>query len=225
MSKVLVNESTLSSIAGAVRDKTGTTNTYKPAEMAEAIQSISASGGALDKDFSGRLIFGYLTDNEINTLLADAVGYEFWREDDIVAPSVVNQIYPYRFYYFDGFKNLIIPTGFIEIDEFAFSRVYSLKTVNLPNGLERIGRYAFSQCFSLTEIEIPASVIEVQQGAFEQCSALTKIVFKGTPTELDKYAFVNCKAITDIYVPWAEGAIADAPWGATNATVHYNYAG
>ena len=21
---------------------------------------------------------------------------------------------------------------------------------------------------------------------------------------------------------WAEGAVADAPWGATNATIHYN---
>jgi hypothetical protein len=26
-------------------------------------------------------------------------------------------------------------------------------------------------------------------------------------------------------VPWAEGAVANAPWGATNATINYNYTG
>lgn len=30
--------------------------------------------------------------------------------------------------------------------------------------------------------------------------------------------------ITDIYVPWSEGAVSGAPWGAINATIHYNYA-
>jgi hypothetical protein len=40
MSKVLVNESTLSSIAGAIRKKTGAADKYKPAEMAEAITQI-----------------------------------------------------------------------------------------------------------------------------------------------------------------------------------------
>ena len=36
--------------------------------------------------------------------------------------------------------------------------------------------------------------------------------------------FNNCTNITDIYVPWAEGTNVggDAPWGATNATIHYN---
>lgn len=29
--------------------------------------------------------------------------------------------------------------------------------------------------------------------------------------------------VTDIYVTWGEGEVADAPWGATNATIHYNY--
>ena len=45
MGRVLVNSSTLSSIADAIRDKTGATDTYKPAEMAEAISQIR--GGEL----------------------------------------------------------------------------------------------------------------------------------------------------------------------------------
>lgn len=34
-------------------------------------------------------------------------------------------------------------------------------------------------------------------------------------------AFNKCTNLTDIYVPWAEGDVGGAPWGATNATIHY----
>ena len=44
MSKVLVNESSLTGIANAIRGKNGSTTTYKPSEMAAAITAIS--GGA-----------------------------------------------------------------------------------------------------------------------------------------------------------------------------------
>ena len=45
MSKVLVNESSLTGIADAIRGKNGSTDTYKPSEMAAAITAISGSGG------------------------------------------------------------------------------------------------------------------------------------------------------------------------------------
>ena len=51
MSKVMVNESSLSAIGAAIRGKNGTTNTYKPSEMAAAISSIPAGGGG-NFDFS-----------------------------------------------------------------------------------------------------------------------------------------------------------------------------
>lgn len=42
MSKVLVEESNLTNIANSIRTKNGTTNTYKPGEMASAIDNISS---------------------------------------------------------------------------------------------------------------------------------------------------------------------------------------
>ena len=48
MSKVMVNESSLTAIGEAIRGKNGTTNTYKPSEMAAAISNIPAGGGNLD---------------------------------------------------------------------------------------------------------------------------------------------------------------------------------
>ena len=45
MSKVLVNESSLTGIADAIRGKNGSTDTYKPSEMAAAITAIEGGGG------------------------------------------------------------------------------------------------------------------------------------------------------------------------------------
>ena len=41
MSKVLVSEENLTNIANAIREKNGETTTYKPGDMATAIQEIS----------------------------------------------------------------------------------------------------------------------------------------------------------------------------------------
>ena len=46
MAKVLVNESSLTGIANAIRGKNGSTDTYKPSEMAAAITAIESGGGA-----------------------------------------------------------------------------------------------------------------------------------------------------------------------------------
>lgn len=44
MANVLVQESSLQDIADAIRSKNGTQNTYKPAQMADAIEAISGGG-------------------------------------------------------------------------------------------------------------------------------------------------------------------------------------
>ena len=44
MSKVLVNETSLSGIANSIRAKNGTETTYKPSEMAAAIDAIQTGG-------------------------------------------------------------------------------------------------------------------------------------------------------------------------------------
>ena len=68
MSKVMVNESSLTAIGEAIRGKNGTTNTYKPSEMAAAISSIPAGGGNLD--FSN-LEYVQLTSKSNDSVLPD----------------------------------------------------------------------------------------------------------------------------------------------------------
>lgn len=47
---------------------------------------------------------------------------------------------------------------------------------------------------------------------------------RGKPDSIASNAFSNCGNIAHLYVSWGEGQVANAPWGAANATIHYNTA-
>ena len=81
---------------------------------------------------------------------------------------------------------------------------------------------AFSNCKKLPQIPYCPNLRVIRGGAFSSCIALTEVVLPATITNIDTNAFNGCTNLLDIYVPWAEGAVANAPWGATNATIHYN---
>lgn len=81
---------------------------------------------------------------------------------------------------------------------------------------------AFRKETSITEVVIPASVKAVEGNVFNGCTGLTTVTFKGTPSSIPATAFANCTNLLTINVPWAEDAVENAPWGATNATIHYN---
>ena len=71
----------------------------------------------------------------------------------------------------------------------------------IPDGVTKIGAYAFAQLGYLSSIYVPSSVTSIGANAF-----------KG-------------ESYIHIYVPWSENAVGGAPWGATNATIHYDYTG
>ena len=48
MANVIINDTNLTNIANAIREKNGLTNTYKPSEMAAAILAITTGGGGAD---------------------------------------------------------------------------------------------------------------------------------------------------------------------------------
>ena len=93
----------------------------------------------------------------------------------------------------------------------------------IPNGTTKIGDYAFEHYSSLTSIIIPSSVTSIGNKAFNYCRGLTSVVIPSSVTSIKGLAFLNCPNLTTINVPWSEGEVANAPWGATNATINYNY--
>lgn len=128
-----------------------------------------------------------------------------------------------------GYMYIHLPDSVEEIGGKAF--YYNVNGVigELPPNLKAIHSEAFRQARNVfkgsDEVKIPASVETLGLLAFYQyTNGATTVTFEGTPKSIGNNAFQNC-GFTTINVPWAEGEVADAPWGATNATINYNYTG
>lgn len=113
--------------------------------------------------------------------------------------------------------------GYTIVPPHQFVEQRHLASVTLPSGITQIGSSAFNGCVDLVLTELPSGVVRIEDSAFYNCTGLTSITFEGIPTLIASTAFQGCTNLTDIKVPWAEGAVAGAPWGAVNATITYNY--
>ena len=95
----------------------------------------------------------------------------------------------------------------------------------LPDTVTSIGNYSFKGCRSLRQVTIPPGVTTIGTYAFSGCTGLTGVVFQGTPSStISSTDFNSCENLSNIYVPWSEGDVDNAPWGATSATIHYDSA-
>lgn len=92
-------------------------------------------------------------------------------------------------------------------------------------GYKAIRDGAFSDCTNLALTTLPSGITNIGDGAFSNCSSLVSLTFEGTPESIGDSVFAGCNNLTTINVPWAEGAVANAPWGATNATINYGHTG
>lgn len=119
--------------------------------------------------------------------------------------------------------SIVMPNSVTHLGHNAFQNCTSLKSITLSNALPALLEKPFHGCTALESITIPNSVTSIGKEAFYNCTSLTSVLMLGELTSITSNAFSQCNALTDIYVPWAEGAVANAPWGATNATIHYNY--
>lgn len=105
----------------------------------------------------------------------------------------------------------------IPVSEFA-DRIANMNTKDL-----------FVEIVTGTVTTIKASELDgvttIQDFTFTGCDSLESVTLPSSITSIGSYAFIGCGKISTINVPWAEGDISDAPWGATNATINYNYGG
>lgn len=105
----------------------------------------------------------------------------------------------------------------------SFAYCNNLYLVYLPASLENISSYAFYQCKSILGNlpKIPESVKNIGNYAFGDCSQFIEVTFKGKPDYISPTAFSGCN-LNRIYVPWAEGEVANAPWG-SQCAIYYNW--
>lgn len=133
---------------------------------------------------------------------------------------------PYRACYGQGhIVSVTLPIGLESIGDGAFSGCGNLVLTSLPETVKSIGEDAFYYCSKLTHMSLPAGLMDLKNFAFRSCYGLASVTFKSTPTSIANGSFSYCGSLTTINVPWAEGEVANAPWGATNATINYNYTG
>lgn len=198
-----VDEADLTTVGNAIRAKTGGSDLLTfPDGMAAAIAEISGGGG---DDGSFKAIIERTATNP-------------------TLPSDLTKIGDYAFYNYSNLALTNLPAGVTNIGYYAFQNCSNLALTDLPAGVTNIGFQAFANCFKLAITRIPAGVMSIKIGAFSGCSSLRIITFQGT-TELGNNVFSSCPNLSTINVPWAEGAVSGAPWGATNATINYNYTG
>ena len=127
---------------------------------------------------------------------------------------------------FNGCTSLALtslPNGITNIGSYAFWGCSSLALTTLPSGITSIGGSAFDGCTNLALTSLPSGITNIGGYAFAGCSSLASLIFEGTPESIADSAFAGCNNLTTINVPWAEGAVANAPWGATNATINYGH--
>jgi hypothetical protein len=114
-----------------------------------------------------------------------------------------------------------LPDTVTTINNNAFNNCASLSLTTLPTSLITIGNNAFSGTAMAGEIHIPNTVTTIGDNIFSN-TGITDIIFDGTPTTISSNAFSNISSLETIYVPWAEGTVTGAPWGAgSNVTILY----
>lgn len=169
-----------SSIANAIRSKTGKTATIKPVDMATEIESIQTGGG--DNKLS------QFIDGSLTTITAE----------DLAGATKVRDYAFYR----NSIENITLPDGVINIGSYAFRESY-IKQIILPNTLVSINNYAFYSCSGLTQITIPSNVTSIGSGALDIGSSTFKATITMKPTTPPTIASstFTANAINKIIVP------------------------
>jgi hypothetical protein len=116
-----------------------------------------------------------------------------------------------------------LPPGITSLGDFAFSDCSKLALTSLPSGITSIGAYAFKQGTGLASITLPPALTTIGDFAFANCTGLETVKFTSTVSSIPNGVFSGCPKLSTIYVPWSQGQVANAPWGASNATIIYDY--
>ena len=248
MTKSVISNGLLTDIADAIREKTGSTDSMTPAQMADAIAEIPAGGGATEPyieytvDNNGYLkgahMYGF-------SVIPDSICRGLSYLQDVVIEGTPTKVGSAAFMSAgmngigtiklpDTIQTIVgsafngcaigmtaLPSGLTYIGTYAFQDASYMTFSKIPDGVKTLDTFVFYGCKRLPSMDIPAGVTKINDRAFGGCTGLKQVRIYGQPT-IHNNSFYDCTALTDIYVPWSEGAVSGAPWGATAATIHYD---
>ncbi len=141
-------------------------------------------------------------------------------------------------------ESLKLPSTLISLGTTSFQGCKGLTgTIEIPGSVKTIGGRCFMQCDGVSKFILNEGTETLETGAFRQVRSQDWIfpasiktiagsygnfgiagtaTFKGTPESIATDVF-SSTGMTVINVPWAEGEVEGAPWGAAKAVINYNY--
>jgi hypothetical protein len=206
--------------------------TYNPPEGVDGYSpvtvNVEGSGGSEWEERFVQAIDGSVVDLKFPQSTTEIAKYKFLETKGLLSVTFSDNIETIGQKSFYACRELTTVTwgeNTKYIGEEAFDRCVVLTITDLPNNLIEISYRAFEYCTSITNMTFPESITKIYPAAFLGCSALSSVTFRGKPTLRGTDIFQSCPNLLTINVPWAEGEVSGAPWGATNATINYNYTG
>ena len=180
MPLILINDAYLTQIGDAIREKDGSTTTYKPSEMADAIRGWYST--------TDNLVMGTMSGVYYNDRITEIGDWAFAYQHDLTEIELPNldKVGSYAFY---GITNLeSIKCDKLDIINGFFvsgANMTKLQTVKLPSAI-RLSSQAFKTCKAST-IVLP-QLLHLNGGQiFYDATNLTTLVF-GSDTMVDGWA-------------------------------------
>lgn len=175
MANKLYDEAHIQDIAAAIREKNGSSATYKVSQMGAAVRAItSGSGGGQSGDGTDvalSVLRGTISDLSPFSGLTSIRGGAFMN-----CKSITSASFP----------------ACTSIGSYAFNSCTSLTSVSFP-ACTSIGSYAFASCTSLTSVNFPVCKT-ISTYTFRSCASLVSANFP-VCTSIGTYAFSNCTSL------------------------------
>ena len=167
----IIQDTTLSRIAEAIRAKNGTTDKIKVSDMAAKIEAIKAGGDDKAAAIIDRSITEY-------------------------SNGSIETIGDYAFYHCSSLLSVDLPAA-TSIGGSAFDSCTSLTTVDLPAATS-IGGSAFAACISLATVVMPAAT-SIGANAFYYCDKLTTVDLP-MATSIGAYVWSSCSTLKALII-------------------------
>lgn len=207
-------------VAGAIREKKGTTELINPQDFENEIRTIqtgvdTSDATAIADDIRlGKTAYG--ATGKMTGTIADYDGTSEPASGMNLAVRIIDrsvtevtagdlsgimEIGNYAFYDCRSLTSIIIPDGVTGINGSAFSGCTGLMSITIPDSVTRISSNVFYGCYSLPSITIPDSVTKIETNVFYGCSKLTSVKIPDGVTIIGDSAFSYCSSLTNIRIP------------------------